>query len=141
MSDLVTIETFTSPWDAHIARGLLESEGIASFVFDEHYVGMEWPMSQALGGVKLKVPVSDVERARVVLRELKEGRYEAALDEELALERPTCQRCGSIELELFRSGASRLLTFIAGFLTSTPFPPPISGQRSRKCGHDTADPS
>lgn len=136
MAGLVTVDTFTSPWDAHIARSLLESEGIPAFLGDENMVGMDWPLSQALGGVKLKVSAADVEQARVVLKEWKEGHFEAALVEELALATPVCPRCGSKELEPFRSERSRFLTFLFGIFTAAIFPPPISGLRCERCGHE-----
>jgi len=51
---LVTVARFVDPPSAHLARGLLEANGIESFVFNEHYVGMDWLHSQAIGGVELR---------------------------------------------------------------------------------------
>jgi hypothetical protein len=48
VSAFVTVATFLSPWEAHIVRGLLETEGIPSTLGSEHHVGANWPLSQAL---------------------------------------------------------------------------------------------
>ncbi len=64
---LVTVATFTQGIDAHLARLRLESEGIECVVADEHTVGANWLYSNAVGGVKLQVSTSDVERATGIL--------------------------------------------------------------------------
>ena len=67
MPGLVTVESYTSPWDAHVACGLLESEGIPASVAGEHHVWANWPISQALGGVRIQVPQEHVAKAKEVL--------------------------------------------------------------------------
>ncbi|WP_456445070.1 putative signal transducing protein [Thiolapillus sp.] len=64
---LVTISSFSLPHEANIAKATLESAGIPAFLADEHTIGMNWFYSNALGGVKLKVPQSFVDEAKELL--------------------------------------------------------------------------
>ena len=46
MPELVTIERFTTPWEAHVSRGLLESEGIPASLADEHQIWANGTLSK-----------------------------------------------------------------------------------------------
>lgn len=93
MSDrLVTIATFETAPRAHVARAALEDAGIRVFVADEEIVSMDWMLSNAVGGVKLKVRESDAERALAVL-DARFGTGEPLVsDEELAAEAEAAPR-------------------------------------------------
>jgi hypothetical protein len=65
---LVTIETFSSPWQAQLARACLESEGIHAVVADEHFYRLYGALSGTLGGVKLQVRPEEARRAAELLR-------------------------------------------------------------------------
>jgi len=65
---LVTIETFSSPWQAQLARACLESEGIQAVVADEHFYRLYGALSSTLGGVKLQVRPEEAQRASELLR-------------------------------------------------------------------------
>src|SRR5215207_2944578 len=67
MERLVTVATFTSPWEAQLARARLEAEGIESMIADEHVVRLDWAISNAVGGVKLQVRKEDAESAAAAL--------------------------------------------------------------------------
>src|SRR5262245_19284701 len=58
--DLVTVETFWSAPEAHMARSLLEAEGIQAIVTDELETTMTWGLLQDHGGVKVQVPAHEV---------------------------------------------------------------------------------
>ena len=66
---LVTVARFTDPPSAYMARAMLESNGIDSFICNEHYVGMDWLHSQAVGGVELRVVQEQFERAKSLLED------------------------------------------------------------------------
>ncbi|KAA6302398.1 MAG: hypothetical protein EZS26_001511 [Candidatus Ordinivivax streblomastigis] len=66
---LVTLLTFTYPSEMYVLRSRLESEGIACLAQDELTIQVNPLYSNALGGVKLQVLESDVERALEILRE------------------------------------------------------------------------
>ena len=65
----VTIRTFIYPHDAYIIKGRLEAEGIEAFLKDEMTVQVDNFYSNALGGVKLQVKESDIDRATEILEE------------------------------------------------------------------------
>jgi tetratricopeptide (TPR) repeat protein len=78
----VTIATFGSVGDAHVAKGRLEADGIPAFVLDE-YAASTFGLGQT-GGIRLQVRGSDVDRAVQILG------LEEDEEEELI-----CPLCGS----------------------------------------------
>ncbi len=91
MSDddqLVTVATFDSLIKAEMAQGVLESEGIRSFVTDGETVNMAWWMSGAVGGVKLQVAEPDLLAAERLLNSRK-GRNTFITEDDYGLPKPT----------------------------------------------------
>ena len=78
---LVTVDTFDMPTEAHLAKGLLEANGLTAFLADELTVGVAWHLSNAVGGIKLQVPETDVERATGILA----AREDSSIDAEEGL--------------------------------------------------------
>lgn len=66
---LVTVRTFSTPWEAQIAQARLGSEGLHSLIANEHVIRMV-ALSNAVGGIQLKVREQDVEAAAAVLERL-----------------------------------------------------------------------
>jgi hypothetical protein len=66
---LVTVGTFNTPWEAQIAQARLSAEGLYSLIADEHVIRMV-ALSNAVGGIRLKVRERDAEAAKEVLRRL-----------------------------------------------------------------------
>lgn len=71
--DLVTIRTFWGLLEAEMAKGLLDSSGIESFLFDDNMVRMDWFNANALGGVKLRVDAHNADAAKRVLDEAEQA--------------------------------------------------------------------
>ncbi len=69
VDSLVNIASYRDLPDAYLVKGKLESEGISVFLRNEHTIGVQWLYSNALGGVKLDVPESQVEQAHNILKE------------------------------------------------------------------------
>jgi hypothetical protein len=67
LEKLVTLETYSSPWEAQLARAALEAEGIHAVVADEHFYRLYNPLT-SLSGVRLQVRPGDLERAEELLR-------------------------------------------------------------------------
>lgn len=63
----VTLATYTSPFEAEIIKGRLEGEGLTVRVADAETVTADWTMSQAIGGVKVRVLEAEAARAREIL--------------------------------------------------------------------------
>nr|WP_294942690.1 DUF2007 domain-containing protein [uncultured Mucilaginibacter sp.] len=70
MDDFVTILTKRLPQDLWLIKGRLEAEGIHCFMKDELTVQSNNLWSNAVGGVKLQVPESEVDEALSILRDL-----------------------------------------------------------------------
>src|SRR5260370_30289990 len=66
---LVKIGTFSTTWEAQIAQARLGAEGLHSLIADEHVIRMV-ALSNAVGGIQLKVRERDVEAAGAALRRL-----------------------------------------------------------------------
>jgi hypothetical protein len=69
LSKLVTVETFSSPWEAQLARACLQAEGIEAVIADEHFFRLYGALSNALGGVRLQVRPEHADRAAELLRD------------------------------------------------------------------------
>jgi len=134
MPELITIERFTSPWEAHIARGLLESEGIPASLADEHQIWANWQMSQAFGGVRLQVPASHHAHALEVLAARRNGEYESALEADLQLPPNFCPKCSSTDIRTLRSPTSILVVIASFFFAGVFFPPATGEQCCNACG-------
>ncbi len=95
----VTVDVCDNPLDAHIMKGLLESEGIPVFIAHENHIYADWPMSQALGGVKLQVTADNVAAANDVLTAYRAGKYANVSDDvEAGENKPLCPQCHSSEI-------------------------------------------
>lgn len=85
---LIRVASYTTPIEAHVARGRLEAEGVPAFVCHEHHVGAIWMYSVALGGAKVYVHRSDESRARDIIAANNRGEF--ALEDDNP---PSCPRC------------------------------------------------
>ncbi|MFZ5645154.1 MAG: DUF2007 domain-containing protein [Bacillota bacterium] len=66
MDRLTLLSTFLNPGEAHIAKGLLDNEGVESFVFDE----LSSTYTPLLVRVRLMVRESDLDKAKKILSEM-----------------------------------------------------------------------
>jgi len=73
--DLVLIARLFTPIEAHMLQSRLEAEGVPAVVTDGHIVGVNPLLTMAVGGVRVLVPESDVERAREIMRAIERGDY------------------------------------------------------------------
>ncbi|MEO6192346.1 MAG: DUF2007 domain-containing protein [Thermoanaerobaculia bacterium] len=82
LSRLVTVGTFSSPWEAQLALACLQGEGIEAVIADEHFFRLYGALSNALGGVRLQVRPEQAERAAELLRDRRPIFYIVTEDEE-----------------------------------------------------------
>lgn len=68
--ELVTVATFNDPIQAAMARNYLEASGVRAYLLDEMTVTMGWGLGNAIGGVKLQVQASHLDRAEDLLNDL-----------------------------------------------------------------------
>jgi hypothetical protein len=70
---LVAVRSFDDYISAHIIMGRLSEEDITCFLKDEHSVTIGPFLSNMIGGIKLMVAESQVERALELLKEFETG--------------------------------------------------------------------
>ncbi|MBT8187190.1 MAG: DUF2007 domain-containing protein [Croceitalea sp.] len=92
--DLITLGSFEFLADVQIIKGKLESEGITVYLKDDNTVGVEPFASNAIGGIKLQVHISDEEQARTIYDEIRN--YATDDDGHLI----NCPNCGAKKLEV-----------------------------------------
>ena len=96
-SGLAVVGRFSFIHEADLAKALLESEGIDSWLLDEHQIRHRWHLGAALGGVKLAVAPEDGPRAVELLAEDRSASL-ADIEEQALPMHPTeaCPRCGGV---------------------------------------------
>jgi hypothetical protein len=111
----ITVASFSQPFEAHLAKTRLEADGITCVVSDEYLVRVDWLLSNAIGGVKLMVPVWEAERAKDILRPRPRLIVVAdhATDGEMIC--PRCH-CDDVYYTSYSRRAAGLFVLLLGFL-------------------------
>ncbi len=130
---LVKLTSFDLSQEAYLLRSYLESNGIPSYIFDEHTVGMNLFYAQAIGGIRVMVNQNDLEKAK----ELLDSFLHATLRENDEV--ITCLACGSenmyYHLKTIRNHKLGILNMAMAFLF-TVFPFYGTRHRCKDCGHE-----
>lgn len=111
--ELVTVATFSAPYEAQLAKGLLETNGIQAFVADEYTIGINWFYSNALGGVRVQVAETDAGQSLKLLdSEVEPGGIDPQTEESWG----DCPNCGSRNIAYFtaKQGAALLSLLLLG---------------------------
>ncbi len=66
---IVTVATYGTVHEAHLAKNELEEAGIRTVLADEEVVGSLWHVGIAVGGVKVQVNESDLEKACEIINQ------------------------------------------------------------------------
>lgn len=123
MSELVTIARFRDLAEAELARGKLEAEGIPAFLADQYLVGLDWNYSNAVGGVRLQVPLEWAEEARDILKADNSAAVSELQTSSLFSQKDSCPSCGSTSVRKVKlsrkSGAISLLLSLPIFFWGT----------------------
>ncbi|NQX82789.1 MAG: DUF2007 domain-containing protein [Flavobacteriaceae bacterium] len=91
--NLITIKVFDSSPEAYIFKSKLDSLGINSYIFDEHINSLDPIMSNAFGGIKLKINKEDYEQAISIFSEIENA---AITDDDNNILK--CPKCESTKL-------------------------------------------
>lgn len=86
--DIVTVSVAPDLSAAQVIRSHLQAEGIDAHIPDEHLASMAWPLTNALGGIRVQVHGTELEAARRILHDMEAAAVAAtdAIDEEGAVE-------------------------------------------------------
>ncbi len=88
--DFILLNSYNNYVEAHIAKGVLEAEGIACWLKDENTVTIDPILTNAVGGIKIMVAKEDAQWAWEILSQLRK-------EQKLAV---VCPKCGSHNVEL-----------------------------------------
>ena len=110
-----TVARFQYTSEAQIMKGRLEADGIKVFLQDHLTIDTDPLVSNAIGGVKLRVLADDALKAQHILSSM----HQYAMDDDgNAI---VCPNCGQEKVELFStiSSIKSLLAFVVGFVSGT----------------------
>ena len=112
---LIRIRSFDNYIEASMVAGMLESEGIQSFLQDEFTVTIDPILSNAIGGIKLAVFDKDLQKANEILAE-NDARKKKAM---------ACKKCGAEDVQYIAvakpgNWITAILTFIFGSYAAAP---------------------
>src|SRR5713226_3300155 len=117
--------------EALVAKSMLDSAGIESFLSDENLVRLDWFYSNLVGGIKLMVREEDAETARKLLEENIPEKFDATGVGEYA--QPRCPQCGSMDVSF--DGLNKQIAY-PGLFLSLPIPVNRKGGKCHACGHE-----
>lgn len=98
MSKWIRVITFTLPHEAHIAKSVLETEGINTIIQNDLTAQVHNFYSNAIGGVHLTVCFDDAEKAYSILKEggfIKETQKKKVKKVDKKNKHEICPFCGS----------------------------------------------
>jgi len=127
----VIIARYGSVLEALLAKSMLDSAGIESFLGDENLVRLDWFYSNLVGGIKLTVREEDAETAMAVLEKNIPEKLEVAGVGEYA--QPACPKCGSLDVSF--DGLDKQIAY-TGFFLAVPIHVNRKGGKCHACGHE-----
>jgi len=130
MPGVVTLRQFRDLPDALLAKSVLDSAGIDSFLQDENTIRLDWLWSNALGGIKLLVREADAADAASLLEQKPGDAFETSSGE---YKQPRCPVCGSTDVSFGVKGRSLSYATVA---VGVPLPVSRRGWRCTSCGHE-----
>lgn len=126
-SGLAIVGRYSYLHEADMAKALLDSEDIESWLLDEHQIRHRWHLGAALGGVKLAVTPELAERAAELLAQDFSGSLDSIAEQDLPGHADEiCSSCGatarSESVEQRLPGPLQWLVSLSFFLLGTLVP-------------------
>lgn len=131
----VTVARYFDPSEAHVVRALLESAGLMATVADDHHVTANYPLSTALGGVRVQVPADEVEAASELIAAYASGELERELEAETGALQESCPACGGHRLTGRVPVADKVFAVTVFLLGTATFPSRDRIGECTDCGH------
>jgi|SRR5450432_374520 hypothetical protein len=130
--DLITLRRYRDLPEALIAHSKLDAEGFDCFLADDNIVRLSWFLSNAVGGVRLRVREDDGESALEVLAQEIPASFTA---EEVGEEylQPACPKCESLDINF--ETMNRGVALAALWVFAVPFPIPRKSWKCQDCGN------
>jgi hypothetical protein len=130
---IVAIRQFRDLPAALLAKSVLDSAGIDSFLQDENTIRLNWLWSNALGGIRLLVREEDAADAARLLVQKPAEIFETTSGE---YKQPRCPICGSTDISFGVKGRSLSYATVA---IGVPLPVKRHGWRCSSCGHEWSE--
>lgn len=130
-TDLVVVRRFSTVPDAQMARSVVEAAGIPSELVDHNIVAANWLYSNAVDGVKLRVPNERAEEAVIALDTPAEPVDDPETPHPFG-DRDSCAACGAVDVEAL---TQRLRwTMLTWLVFGLPLVSVRQVRRCRRCG-------
>ena len=129
----VTLTTFDNAIEAHIVKGLLESEQIAVFLVGEHFFGAQFLLNVGLAHIRMQVCAVQLAKAKQLLADYKNGILEEPFAEAFSLRTNICKICGSDESEEISARPSQLIGGLVQMFFISLVLPPIKQKICKNC--------
>lgn len=131
---LVTVAQVDTIAEAAVIQAMLESAGIRVTADGAGLIGLDWSLSQALGGVRLQVPGDRAEEALGLIDAYRRGALAAGDDIEAAPPEERCPRCGSATVRAVAANREKGLLVLMTALFGAMFPTSDTHRRCDDCG-------
>lgn len=130
MKTFSTVARFQYSTEAQIVKGRLEAEGIPVFLADQFTIETDPLVSNAIGGIKLKVYSHDTVKALRVLENINEYSMDDAGENIL------CPNCGKDKVQFFTPIHSfrSLFSFLFSFFTNPKAGKEKYDYKCKECG-------
>jgi hypothetical protein len=138
MLSRVTLTTFDNTIEAHIVKGLLESENIRVFMVGEQFSSAQLFFNAGLTNIYLQVPAEQLTQAQQLLANYKNGEFEQPLTEDFNLAAAACPQCGSTETIQESSSDSLIISAVMAFFSGVATKP-ISRTICKQCKAKISD--
>jgi len=125
---LQTIATYSSIMEANLEKSYLEGADIDCHLANEFMVSIDPLLSNAVGGIELKVPEKDVERALEILAHVR-----STLERDEHNQILQCPRCGSEDLGTYTTAFSSWKGFVASLVAFAFASLPVHSDKSTIC--------
>jgi hypothetical protein len=132
---MITVARYFEPSEAHVVRALLESAGLRATVADEHHVTANYPISTALGGVRVQVPDENFEAAKALVAAYESGELQREFEQDVGEEPEACPACGSASVTGRVPASTKMMAVAVFVLGSATFPTSDSVRKCASCGH------
>jgi rubredoxin len=131
---LITLRTFDNSINAHITKTRLEAEGVECVLFDELINTLNPLYNVTVGGIKLQIKDSDLDKAELIMKEIESSKLKNDQDEIVV-----CPKCESTDFyNGFRSmkGTKGFFSAVVSFLLGV-FPIYFKTvYRCKECGYE-----
>jgi hypothetical protein len=130
----VTIRRFRDLPEALLAKGSLESAGLACALVDDNMVRLDWFISNLLGGVKLQVNPEDAAEANEILNQPIPEDFE--VDGSGQYRQPRCPNCQSLDVSF--EELNKPIAYASAYL-GLPLPVHRTAWKCHGCGREWND--